>query len=228
MVQAGCRARFTVNDLNFVIETLAKSSGVGSDSLLRLLRDPETLGPVLDDESLHRALIDRPDCLTVSPPFYFYVLVRRAFLRHGLDDRHLCDYVAGVLAEFTRQEALQPASALAPAGARSFGYLGDLLNAASDAPAAQAFGLRCFLADYALFLSGLFKERVDARKHGAPGIGFYESVGQASYRAAAALPQAARENVRGLFEKLAEAFRLVRLSLNEMADRTLHLEPPPI
>ncbi len=233
MVQArsggqNCRSQFTVNDLNFVVETLTKS-GSESGALIRLLRDPESLDVVLDEELLHRALVAgdaAPECLQVSPPFYFYVLTRRALLRHGLDDRHLCDYIASMLAAFTRQRTLELAQT--PAGARSFGYLGDMLQAADNAPAAQKFGLRCFLADYALFLSGIFKERVEARKHGAPGVGFYEAVGQQSYRAAAGYPEAARENVRALFSRLAETFHEVRISLNEMAEQTLHFEPPVI
>ncbi|MDE1170174.1 MAG: hypothetical protein PW734_03035 [Verrucomicrobium sp.] len=220
-MQVSSRAHFTAADLRFVVDTLAHSAKEG-DALLQLLPEAGMLDRFLDEPRLHEVLVERPACIAVSPDFYFYVLVRRALLRHGLDDRRLCDYLARMLAAFTHQRHLQPAAG--KEAGRSFGYLGDMLAAADQAPAAQTFGLRHYLADYALFLCGIFKERVEARRHGAPGVGFYEAVGQSSYRSAAACPEAQRHNVRDLFERLAEAFREVRVSLNDVADRTLHWE----
>ena len=232
MVQASChgRARFTADDLRYVVEKLSRSSTEG-EALFGLLREPETLDQVLDAAPLHDALLDGPECVSVSPDFYFYVLTRRALLRHGLDDRYLCDYLASMLAAFTRQQYLEQARA--PVGARSFGYLSDLVASAEQAPPALAFGVRSFVADYALFLCGVFRERVEAQRNrrGAPGVGFYEAVGRSYYLSAAALPEAARQNVRDVLGKLAEAFHEVRLSLNEMSAKVLHLntgEMPPL
>src|SRR2546422_11730142 len=43
-------------------------------------------------------------CLRISTHFYFYVLVRHVFKRSGIEDRVVADYVAEVLAEYSRIE----------------------------------------------------------------------------------------------------------------------------
>lgn len=171
----------------------------------------------------------------LSTAFYFHVLVRRALLRRGFDapaDRELGGYVAAVLAAFVRREHLDEVlegEARPAKGARSLGYLSDLLAAAEQAPAGRAFHRRLNLADFALFQSGVFKETLEARerRRGAPAVGFYEAVGSAGYRAAAQCPEAARMRRRPLFDRLGEAFHDVRLALNEMTERSLHFEVFP-
>jgi hypothetical protein len=226
MEQTLCRSKFTRDDLNFVVDHLGRSLRL-SDAVQRLCQDQESLDQILDLEGLHQALVDQPHCVQVSPAFYFYVLTRRALLRHGLDDRNLCDYVAAVLTDFTQRQNIDKVAATE--STRTFAYVSDLLQSIERAPAAQIFSLRRFLADYTLFLSGVFKENIEAReqKRGAPGLSFYEAVGRQSYRSAAAQPQALREDLRDLLDQIAEAFHEVRLALNALSDQAFHFEPTP-
>lgn len=226
MAQTLCRSKFTRDDLTFVVDHLGRSLRL-SDAVQRLCQDQDSLDQILDLEGLHQALVDQPQCVQVSPAFYFYVLTRRALLRHGLDDRNLCDYIATVLTDFTQRQNLDKVAATE--STRTFAYVSDLLQSIEHAPAAQIFSLRRFLADYTLFLSGVFKENIEARhqRRGAPGLSFYEAIGRQSYRSAAAQPQALREDLRDLLDQIAEAFHEVRLALNALADQTLHFEPTP-
>ena len=224
MVQAPCRTGLTGQDLTFIVRTLTSFPGDAA-ALERLLADPGSLDVVLDDGALHDALRDGTGLLDISPQLYFYISARHALRRQGVEGREVCDYVAGMLAAFTPRAYLEKTSA--PAGARSFGYLSDMMTAIERAPAPQVFALQRFLADYALFLGGVFEDRVTAQegRRGAPGVPFYEAVGRGAYRAAAARPEAARQHARRLLEELAEAFREIRRALHEMSDRVLHWSP---
>jgi hypothetical protein len=213
-----CRSQFTRRDAQFLLTRLAKHPREAR-AIDRLLQDPEGWDSLLDLDPVYRALLEEPALCKVSPAFYFYVLTRRALLRNGIDDRNLCDYVAAVLTTFLRQDRFRhPAWG---GGRKSFVNLVKVMEQAEEEERAS-FELRHFLADYTLFLTGIFFQNIEARHHGAPGIGFYEAVGQSSYRRAAMDPMAARKRLREVFLELAEAFHTVRLSLNEMAERCLH------
>jgi hypothetical protein len=226
MSQTTCRTQFTSHDVQFIVDHLGETIPK-ANALERLCRDPDCLDEMLDLDPLHRALVDEPQCTAVSPAFYFYVLTRRELLRRGLDDRNLCDYVAGLLTAFTHRQTLTKGGLTE--STRAFAYVSDLLQSIEQAPSAQRYSLRCFVADYSLFVSGIFKENLEARQQrGAPGVSFYEGIGQQSYRSAAAQPQALRDNVRDLLETIAECFHEVRLSLNSLTERSLHFAPAPV
>ncbi|CAF0689226.1 hypothetical protein [Candidatus Methylacidithermus pantelleriae] len=219
-----CRSQFTRRDAQFVVSRLSKTAR-SARALERLLEDPEGWEELLDLEPIYQALLDEPALCKVSAPFYFYVLTRRALLRNGMDDRNLCDYVAAVLAAFLRQDRMRhPGWA---GGRKSFVNLVKVMEKAGE-PGEASFELRHFLADYTLFLTGIFPQNVEARHHGAPGMDFYEAVGQAYYRSAAMDPLASRKRLKEVFLLLAEGFRTVRVSLNQMAERCLHFAQPAV
>ena len=85
------------------------------------------------------------------------------------------------------------------------------------------------MANYTLFLSGMFAERVHAHaeRRGAPGISFYEAIGQSSYLSVARHPQAKRTEHHTIFEQLGNEFHHVRLALNNLAETLLHLHATP-
>lgn len=108
-------------------------------------------------------------------------------------------------------------------------YLSDILLALRDAPPHEAFLLRSHLANYALFLSGLFAGNIDKRaQRGAPAMSFYEDLGRASFREAAAHRDARRFDLHRIYHELADGFREARLALNNLADRLIHLHPHPV
>jgi len=102
VIQPNCRMQFTAEDVEFLLGVLGPKSA--ADSLVKLLADEKARDLILDDEALFRALLEQRGCLRVSTHFYFYVLVRHVFKRSGIEDREVADYVAEVLAEYSRLE----------------------------------------------------------------------------------------------------------------------------
>ena len=224
MIQANCRAQFTADDFSFVVRVLSRSPR-DAVSLVGLLSDEAERDAVLDHDLVYQSLVDEVGCLRVSTAFYFYVLTRRVLRRVSLDERALTDYVAAILLAFSHVNQLAPASA----PARNFAYVSDLLARIQHSPPEQVYGLRTHLANYSLFFSGMFAERVQAhaQRRGAPSLDFYEAVGQSSYLSSARHPHARRTELGAIFEMLGGEFRRVRFALNDLAETLLHLQPEP-
>ncbi len=226
MIHANCRAQFTADDFSFVVRTLAKSPR-DAVSLVSLLSDEGERDAILDHDLVYESVVDSTGCLQVSAAFYFYVLTRRVLKRVSLDERALTDYVAAVLLAFAHVNQLRGPGE--EGNARNFAYLSDLMTQASKCAPEQAYVVRVHLANYALFLSGMFAERVHAReqRRGAPSLDYYEAVGQATFRAMADHPQARRTNLEVIFRMLGEEFRRVRVALNDLTGTLLHLHETP-
>src|SRR5687768_6559306 len=106
MIQPNCRMQFTAADIDFILGALASKHNQ-RECLIQLLADEETRDLILDDELLYRALLEQHGYIAVSSHLYFYVLVRQVLKRAGISDRAVADYVAEVLAEFSRAERLK-------------------------------------------------------------------------------------------------------------------------
>ncbi len=209
MIQPNCRARFTAEDFNFVVRTLARSAG-NEVSLVQLLTDIETRDQILDHDELARAVLEKPGHLTISPQFYFYILARLVLKRSGIDDRTLTDYVAALLEKFSQNLETR--------------YLSDLLLALKTASPYETFLIRAHVGNYALFISGIFYENIESRsQRGAPSCLFYEDMGRANFRAVATHDVARRYELSDLFKKLANHFHECRLALNRLADEFVDL-----
>ncbi len=89
------RNRFTGADLDFLAAMLAP--GEQRLHLEKLWGDADARREMLDLKEVFRGLLDAPSAVQVSPRFYFYVLVRQAFLRADLCDPDLANYVAGLM-----------------------------------------------------------------------------------------------------------------------------------
>ncbi len=226
MIQANCRAQFTADDFSFVVRVLARSQK-DAVSLVSLLSDEAERDTILDHDLIYDSVVDSIGCLQVSAAFYFYVLTRRVLRRVSLDERALTDYVAAVLLAFSHVNQLRGPGE--PDTARSFAYLSDLMVQASKSPPEQAYAVRVHMANYALFLSGMFSERVHAReqRRGAPSLTYYEAIGQSTFRTVAGHPQARRTNLETIFRTLGEEFRRVRVALNDLTGTLLHLHETP-
>src|SRR5688572_23843275 len=104
VIRPNCRAQFSAEDIDFIVKTLGNQR---RECLIDLLKDEETRDLILDDEMLFRAVLERPECLRISTHLYFYILVRNVFRGSGLAERELADYVAEVLADFSRTHRTQ-------------------------------------------------------------------------------------------------------------------------
>jgi len=217
MIRPNCRAQFAAEDIDFILSVLGGKIST-AECLVKLLADEDSRDLILDDEALLHALLERRGCLRVSSRFYFYILVRQVLRRSGIGDRAVADYVAEVLAEFSRAER---ASCRVPGQAAPLDYFFDMLAALQTADERTRFFIRVHIGNHSLFLSGVFpgwiRYRGEAR--GCPGVRYYEGLGRTHYRAASDHRLARRYDMAEIFDTLAERFETTRLALNDIADR---------
>jgi len=221
VIQPNCRVRFTADDVDFVVSVLNRADE-SSNTLVGLLADGDTRDLILDDERLYHALLERRGCLKVSCHFYFYVLVRQVFRRSGIQDRAVADYVAEVLAEFSRIERTR---CRVPGRDGSLDYFTDMLAALRTADDHTSFCIRAHIGNHSLFLSGVFAERIRyrAERKGFPDLRYYEELGRLNYRVAGDHRLARKFELTPIFATLSERFQATRLALNDLSDRLLSL-----
>jgi hypothetical protein len=225
MIHANCRVRFTADDFEFIVRSLSHSPR-DAVSLQQLLIDENTRDEILEHDALAATILDSTDRIHISTPLYFYVLCRRVLKNTSVSSRDAADYIAAMLDAFVCTSRMQRPN---PNGEIEMRYLSDILIAIRNAPPHEAFLLRTHLANYALFLSGLFSENIEKRaQRGAPDISFYEELGRSSYRAAAEHRDAKRFDLHRVYQELSDGFREARLALNDLATRLLHLESPSL
>ncbi|PWU15732.1 MAG: hypothetical protein C5B50_14975 [Verrucomicrobia bacterium] len=217
VIRPNCRAQFAAEDIEFILSVLGGKIGT-ADCLIKLLADEEERDLILDDEALFHALLERRGCLRVSSRFYFYILVRHVFLRSDLKDREMADYVAEVLAEFSRSERARCA---VPGQANPMDYFFEMLTALQKADDRTSFFIRAHIGNYSLFLSGVFPNRIRfrAEARGFPNLKYYEGLGRTQYRMASDHRLAQRFEVAQVLGTLAERFGATRMALNDIADR---------
>jgi len=221
VIQPNWRVQFTAQDVEFILAVLGSQSGV-AEGLVNLLADEETRDLILDDESLFRAVLEQRGCLRVSTHFYFYVLVRHVFRRAGIDDRSVADYVAEVLAGYSRMENMR---CVVPGKPEPLDCFFEMLGALQTADDHTRFYIRTHIGNHSLFLSGVFPERIRYRAEyrGAPDLKYYEELGRTNYRVASDHRLAQKYDLAQVLDTLAERFRATRLALNDLADRLLSL-----
>lgn len=220
MIAASCRTRMTREDLEFLIDALVTNDGPRA-SLRSLAQDPDALDRLLDHPLLFARLLEAPRLLDVSPYFFYYVAVRRAFLDHGIDDRRVADYVGALLSQFVRGNAAREPGV----------YLVDLVRRVAEARSSEhAFSLQAEVGDRALYLAGVFPDRIYHRyRFGRRPVDldWYEDMGRRYYAAAARQEAAARYDLDEVLGLLADAFVALRQALNDLVDEHLHLAPRP-
>ena len=221
MIQPNCRIQFAAEDIDFILSVLGQKIGT-ADCLVKLLADEDTRDLILDDEALFQALLERRGCLQVTTRFYFYILVRHVFRRSDIQDRKVADYVAEVLAEFSRSER---ARCVVPGQNTPLDYLFEMLTALRTADDRTSFYIRVHIGNHSLFLSGVFPDRIRfrAEARGFPDLRYYEGLGRTHYRMASDHRLAQRYDVANIFNTLAERFETTRLALNDISERLFSL-----
>jgi len=213
------RDRFTAADFCFLSDVLAP--GEGGQALARLWDDPQAIREMLDLKEVLRAVLGASRALEISASFYFYVLVRHAFVQAGLGDEALADYVAGVLAERVSPVPDDTAKAVA----EGLAYAADFQAVMETAPAAMRFFLQVAAGNRFLVLTGMYAGFLERRaeRRGAPGVEFYEGFARRVFREAADNRQAPADAPRRLLGELAEALPCARRSLNRVAEEFVFL-----
>ena len=222
MIQPNCRVQFTAEDVEFVVKTLS-SKQTERESLIQLLADQETRDLLLDDDSLFHALLEHCHCLTVSTHFYFYILVRHVLKEAGILDRTVADYVAEILAEFSRAERQQYRIS---GRAEPLDYFFEMIGALRQADDRTSFMLRSHIGNLALFLAGVFSGRIRHRAHskGFPSLRYYEDLGRSNFRVASDHRLARRYELSPIYTTLSEQFQTARRALNDLAERIFVLD----
>ena len=219
MVQANCRVQFTAEDIEFILDVLRPKVN-SRDCLIELLADEESRDMILDNEALLHAILEHRNCLRISTHFYFYILVRQVFRRSGIEERKVADYVAEVLADFSKAEQMQ----LRVNGQeRPLDYFFEMLSALQTADDTTRFFIRAHIGNHSLFMSGVFPDRIRYRAEykGAPDLRYYEELGVANYRAARDHRLAHKYDVAEVYDVLAERFKTTRRALNDLGERLI-------
>lgn len=217
MILPNVRAALTPGQVEWVLDLLTRAYERPREHAERRLLE-EGLDAVLDDPRTLNALLTGRDA-GAPLGLTFYILIRHALLEGGIDDRVLTDYLAAVLVEFGRGDAAQRVTGRE----ERLDYLVDIVQALDTASGSQAFLLRAHMGNYALWLSGLFPDRVTAwvQRRGAPGLRYYEELGSFGYRTAAQTSDAASHGLDAVFERCSVLFPELRTALNRMSDRYL-------
>ena len=216
MIMPTIRASLSRRDARQLVALIARDDPeIWEAAQLRL--DEHGVDSLLDDPRVLNGLLTDPE-VSVPPPVVFYVLVRQALLEGGIDDRGTADYVASLIAAFGRAGRAYRISAQ---DGSEFHYLADMISEMRPAGGRRQFLLRVHVGDFALWMSGLFPDYLEARtrRRGAPPIAYFEELGADGYRLASKSREAEELGMDTVFKDVADHFSGVRVALNRMSDR---------
>lgn len=226
MIQANVRSRLGRGDAQLVLRLVSRGHDDAYAEAERALADGG-LDALLDDPRLLEGLLHARQGTCASLPLFCYVVVRHALRQAGEEDRRLADYAASVLLHFGLRER---AYRIGEADDERYDTLAELLAAAESGDPRRAFLARAHLGNFALWLSGLFPDRVEHRRwrRGGPDLAYYETLGRRGFQLAAGHRLAAEHGVAALFEALAERFPVLRVALTRVSDALLfpHVSTP--
>ena len=225
MIKPTARQKLTPRDVEFILSTLGSDANM-RNAVASLLAAEEERDMLLDSPQLFERMVSDPTMAEISPMLYFYVLVRHVLQEFAIDDRDVADYVASMLAEFSRAERLHTIS---PKYQKQYTYLVDLLKDLFDANNEEVFFIQSHVGNYSMFLVGLFPDYVfhRAKYRAAPDFSYYEQMGSTGYQQAARNRIAEKHQLAPVLEILGMRFRQVRRALNHMVDNYMNLDRYP-
>jgi len=216
MILADVRRHLTRRDAQLAARLIACDSSADLEQLEARLAD-EGIDCLLDDPRLPDALLAQRRGALASLPLFLYVMVRHSLRRHGENDRLLADYVTSVLLHFAVRGR---ADRVAEGDDEVYTALFELYEDVNDPDARRSFLVRTHLGNYALWLSGLFPDRIEQQRwrRGGPDLQYYEELGRRGYQLAADHRLAEQHGLATLYATAAERFGLLRLALNGVSD----------
>jgi len=219
MIVADVRSRLTREDVALALALIAQHGAEARERGEATLHD-EGLDPLLDDPSLLNGLLETPRGAHASLPLFAYVVVRQALLRSGERERVLADYAASILLHFGLRDR---ANRVSETDDDTFDTLAGLLEAAEGPDPRRAFLVQAHLGNYALWMSGMFPDHIEHRRHrrGAPGLGYFEQMGQRGFQLASRHRLANEHELALLFAAMSARFPVLRLALNRISDALL-------
>jgi hypothetical protein len=206
VITADARSRITPQD----IDLLSAALGLRGATV-------RGLDAVLDRREVATYLLDgrMPG---PSPSLFFYVLVRHSLLDVGVDDPTVADYFAAMLREFG---VGRRATRVDDVDDQDHRYLVDILTELAVSTGDRQFRISVHLGNYALWLSGVFPERIAAQRlrRGGPDVSYYESLGGRGYAGASEHRLAEQSGLEDVLRTAAERVHEVRLALNRVSSR---------
>lgn len=219
MIRANTRGRLTAADLQLVILLLSRGSAHKRAYIERRLASegPDSL---LDAPELLERLLTVRTMLVPSEGLFFYVLVRHALRKAGVDDRDLADYLAALLLDFGQRDR---AWRVDWNDDQRHCYLVDILADLEATDGARRFKVMVHLGNYALWLAGLFPDYIAARRlrRGGPDVTYYEALGRRGFGLASDHALASEYGLVQVLRTAAERFSSLRGALNGVSDRVL-------
>lgn len=226
MILGNVRASLTRDDAQLALRLLGRESSAEMENAEAALRD-RGIDALLDDPRLLPALLESRLGIHGSLPLFCYVVVRQALRAAGENDRAMADYVAAILLHFGMRER---AYRVSESDDERYDTLADLLDDVDDPDGRRSFLVRQHLGNYALWVSGLFPDRIEQRRwrRGGPDLDYYEDLGRRGFRLAADHRLAQEHGLDTLFRVVAERFPVVRVALNNVSDALLfpHVHTP--
>ena len=206
MIIPDARSRLTTHDLVL----LARSQGVGDNDL--------TFAPDLDlvlDQPEIKAFLLAGEMPGPSASLLFYVLVRHALVAEGLTDRILADYLAALLRDFGVRRR---ANRIGDHDDHEHSYMVDILTDLANSTGERHFRVSVHLGNYALWLTGIFPDWIEARRagKGGPSLRYYEALGQRGFTEASENRLAERSGLDAIFQVTGDRFPTVRRAVNRV------------
>ncbi len=222
MVLANLRARLTPVDVERLLRVLSSGDPARRAALARRL-ERDGIDPLLDDDALWQLVRTAP-VGTWPPAVFFYVAVRWALRSIGIDDVRLTDYIGALLLDFGMRDR---AYRIARYDDEVYRYLVDVVGDLGRAHGRRAFLLKAHLGNLGLWISGVFPDQVTARarRRGAPGLTYYETIGARGFRLASDDRLARELEVAELYRQVADAFPRIRVALNRLSDHMFFPRP---
>ena len=219
MIQADLRHTLTRDDAQLALHLVARDSSRDFDAAEEMLRH-DGIDALLDDTRLHDALTADSRAARASLPMFVYVMIRHSLCELGEAERAVADYVASVVVHFADHDR---AWRVAVHDDATYGTLTALLADGEQGDPKRTFLVRQHMANYALWLSGLFPDHVTLRKwrRGGPDLSYYDEMGRQGFLLAAEHGMADSTGLRPLFTRAAGEFPLIRRALNRVSDRLL-------
>lgn len=219
MILADVRATLSRQDVALALSLLEQQGTEARARGEHELRE-RGLDALLDDPALLPAMLNTPRGREASLPLFCYVLVRHALLQAGERDRVLADYAASVVLHFGLRDR---ARRIHDADDQTYDTLSALLEDAERSEPRRAFLVRAHLGNYALWMSGMFPDRIVERQYrrGGPTLEYFETMGRRGFQMAAEHRLADEHGVALLFALAAERFPVLRVMLNRISDALL-------
>ncbi len=219
MIVPDIRQRLTRSDAQLVLALLGDTGADAAASAQETLRD-QGFDALLDSPRLLSAVMTSPRGAFASLPLFLYVVTRHAMLQQGEPSRAMADLVGSILLKFSFGKR---AVRIADVDDEVFDTMATLLVASHGGDARRAFMARAHLGNYALWLSGMFPDRIEHLRwrRGAPGLEYFEEMGRRGWRLAAEHRLAGAHGLTPLFADAADRFDTLRKALNRVSDTLL-------